>query len=305
MKYNNKLPKEVMDWILEQVNREAKMTDIMKLKGSTSSTLYSITLVIGNDKRDVVLRLFDNKEWILSEPDLAIHEAESLRAAGRLSIPTPNLLSLDSTGEKCGVPAILMTKLMGDVELKLLNREQWVTRLAKVLADIHNLRIDFPYRYESYTTPEMIDIPTWSKVPQAWKSAKKITKNSPPNEIYTFIHRDFHPTNVLWWRGKVSGVVDWVNACLGPKGVDVGHCRWNLAMLYGVDVADQFLKSYCKYMGDEFTYYPYWDIVSLCDVLSDPVEVYPGWEAFGVRTITKEVMEERMDQYVLSLLKRF
>ena len=29
------------------------------------------------------------------------------------------------------------------------------------------------------------------------------------------LHRDFHPLNVLWGAADVSGVVDWVNACVG------------------------------------------------------------------------------------------
>lgn len=36
-----------------------------------------------------------------------------------------------------------------------------------------------------------------------------------------FIHRDYHPTNILWVDDKVSGVVDWVNACRGPAGIDI------------------------------------------------------------------------------------
>ncbi len=63
------------------------------------------------------------------------------------------------------------------------------------------------------------------------------------------IHRDFHPDNVLWSDGRISGVVDWANACLGPAAVDVAHFRVNLAVLHGPATADAVLP------GD-----PAWDL---------------------------------------------
>jgi len=54
-----------------------------------------------------------------------------------------------------------------------------------------------------------------------------------------FIQRDFHPGNVLWRRGTVTGVVDWQSASIGPAWADVAHCRVNL-FRYGLEVADRF-----------------------------------------------------------------
>jgi hypothetical protein len=53
-----------------------------------------------------------------------------------------------------------------------------------------------------------------------------------------------------------------------------------------------------------FTYDPYWDLLSLIEILIGPPKVYPGWTAFGVTGLTDELMEERLDSYLLSLLKR-
>lgn len=92
--------------------------------------------------------------------------------------------------------------------------------------------------------------------------------------------------------------------CLsGPIGIDVGHCRLNLALLYDVHIADQFLVAYQQYAQESFIYDVYWDIISVIDFLFGPPTVYPGWEAFGVTGLTNRMMEQRMDAYVYHLAK--
>nr|AIA18022.1 Phosphotransferase enzyme family [uncultured bacterium] len=129
-------------------------------------------------------------------------------------------------------------------------------------------------------------------------------KQPPPETALRFIHRDYHPVNVLWQEGKVSGVVDWANACRGPAGVDLGHCRVELAQLYDVATADAFLEKYQRLAGAEFSYQPYWDILALFDILFGPPQVYPGWPAFGFTGLTEQILMERLDLYLLSLLER-
>ncbi len=71
-----------------------------------------------------------------------------------------------------------------------------------------------------------------------------------------FLHRDFHPGNVLWTDGAVTGLVDWASAAIGPAAADAGHCRWNLARTLGQDAADRFLAL------TGLAYHPYWDVVA-------------------------------------------
>ena len=63
------------------------------------------------------------------------------------------------------------------------------------------------------------------------------------------MHRDFHPGNVLWPHGRAS-VVDWANACRGPWGCDVAHCRDNLIRIDGQGAADRFLAEYRSLTGE-------------------------------------------------------
>lgn len=254
--YGDCLPDHVLQWVINSVDSTAAVQSVYQLKGSTSSTLHSITLKMEQTVRHYVIRRFDNQDWLTEEPDLAVHEAASLRMAEGTGVTSPNVIAFDRNGDKCGVPAVLMTKLDGAVELKPDNMEQWVDGLGKTLVKIH--RIDaagFPYDYFPYNDIDSFNIPAWSGVPEMWKKALDIVSGPTPNAGDCFIHRDYHPANVLWSDSAVSGVVDWVNACKGPRGVDIGHCRLNLAMLYGPDTADGFLMAYQHYAGKRYNRY--------------------------------------------------
>ncbi|RKQ33241.1 aminoglycoside phosphotransferase family protein [Oceanobacillus halophilus] len=299
------LTNQLQNWIINQIDPKASITLTKHLKGSTSSTLHLIKLKLEGEQREVVLRQFDNQEWLKEEPDLALHEAQSLSKATRVNVPTPSILAYDEKGEVCGGPLVLMSKVEGNVVLDDSYNQEWINGLAGTLAEIHKLnKCDFPWDYYPYKESTMAEVPTWSREPAAWQMAVCILNGSRPNYRECFIHRDYHPTNVLWKDGKVSGVVDWVNACLGPAGIDVAHCRVNLAMLYGASAADAFLTAYQNNAGELFEYNPYWDIASLNDILEGPPEVYPGWEAFGFTGLTTGMMKERLDQYLLSILDK-
>ena len=71
-----------------------------------------------------------------------------------------------------------------------------------------------------------------------------------------FLHRDFHPGNVLWTGAAVTGLVDWASAAIGPAAADVGHCRWNLARKLGLPAADRFLAL------TGVAHHPYWDVAA-------------------------------------------
>lgn len=299
--YINSLPDNVLQWVLNAVAPNATVESVRQLKGSTSSTLHSLSLKTGRSVLHYVVRQFDNQNWLTEEPDLAVHEAASLRMAESTGVTSPEIIAYDANGEVCGVPSVLMTKLNGAVELKPDDMEQWLEGLALTLTNIHQIDAgDFPYNYYPYHDVGSFEVPAWSSVPDIWQRALAFVQESNPDIKECFIHRDYHPANVLWYEGAVSGVVDWVNACKGPREVDVGHCRLNLAMLYGTDTSDAFLNAYQRYA--DVPYNRYWDMMALVNFLDGPPNVYPGWEAFGMTELTDHLMEERLDAFMVQLM---
>jgi aminoglycoside phosphotransferase (APT) family kinase protein len=282
-----------------------RVSSVAVLPGATSSLLHALEIESTTGRQSLVLRRFVDQEWIEREPDIALREALSLQHASRAGLAVPELISLDQDGTHCGVPATLVARIPGSVVLEPVDRTSWLRGLAKSAARIH--RVDgagFRWKYRRYNDGERLAVPLWSRQPDAWEKAIETVEGPPRSYRESFVHRDYHPGNVLWEDGRVSGVVDWVNGCRGPSGIDVAWCRHNLANLHGVSVADEFLAAYIAEAGSEFTYDPYWDLMSVVVLLPGPPSMCEGWRVGGVPSISNSVMRERVDDYVKSVVAR-
>ncbi len=107
---------------------------------------------------------------------------------------------------------------------------------------------------------------------------------------------------MLWDDGRLTGIIDWTNACLGPGEVDLAHCRINLVCLYGREVADQFGAA-CERSGT-VPRHPYWDLRCAADFLP-LTEVYPGWVELGRRNLSLDEIRSRVDDWVRTLVAEF
>ncbi|HYF61634.1 MAG TPA: aminoglycoside phosphotransferase family protein, partial [Herpetosiphonaceae bacterium] len=135
-----------------------------------------------------------------------------------------------------------------------------------------------------------------------WAAAFDLWRGPAPASPEVFIHRDYHPANVLWRRGAISGVVDWINACRGPAGIDVGHCRANLTVMYGPAAAGRFLAAY-RAAAPAFTYEPYWDIDTIFTFGLPEPWFYEPWSAFGLDRIDAQTLGQRIEDYLGQVLQ--
>jgi len=297
------LSHNVRRWIEDAAG--GRVTSVAVLPGATSSALHSVAVESSGQMRRLVLRRFTNDAWVRREPDVAVREAASVEQASRAGLPAPELIATDRDGLHCGVPATLVTMLDGEVVLRPANWSEWIEGLARSAAQIH--RVDaagFRWKYRRYNDRETLSVPRWSNQPEVWKKAIEAVQRPAPSYRECFVHRDYHPSNILWLNGRVSGVVDWVNGCRGPAGIDVAWCRHNLANLHGVSAADDFLAAYIAAAGSDFGYDPYWDLMSVVELLPGPPSMYEGWRASGLPNISDTVMRERVDLYVASVVAR-
>ena len=296
------LSPETQHWLTNAIGTGATIQSVRPLTGGISSSVYAVDIQHDGRMWRLVLRLFTNAEWLADEPDLVAHEAAALIKIMGTRIPRPKLIAADPHGAGFGIPAVLMTRLPGAVTLRPDDFSAWLDGLAGALVPIHDIDPgDFGWDHFSYNNLSELQVPGWTRVPELWVKAITIVQGSAPETPLRFIHRDYHPLNVLWQDGRVSGVVDWVNACRGAAGIDVGHCRLNLVSLYGVDAADQFLRAYQVHGGAE--QHPYWDLLTLVDWLPEP-GVYDPWRELGMAHLTDALVRERLDDYLVAILKR-
>lgn len=239
---------------------------------ASSSTVDAVDIETARGRIDrLVLRRYDRPEVLASEPEPVRREAAVLDALRETAVPAPRVVATDPDGDHCGVPALLMTRLPGRARWRARTLDGFVDQLAEQLPAIHATAVpddnDFP-TYHCYHAGREPAPPTWTRARAAWTAAITRHANGPPPFTPVFVHRDYHSGNVLWRDGAVTGIVDWAWACRGPQLVDVAHCRLNLVLAHGVEVADQFLRAWQSSAGVT-DYDPTWDLIDAVDALPD------------------------------------
>ncbi|WP_232818678.1 phosphotransferase family protein [Exiguobacterium flavidum] len=268
---------------IEHILNRLGTQSYLQLTGATSSTVI--------EAAGDVFRFLTNERWLKEEPDLIRHEAWALQ----LGFPfAPKLLAFEEANTE-ELPWLRMTKMEGRVDLAPRDKGEWVSELARVLALIHGQPLSSSaYHYRPYHAERIV--PSWVRG-GAWEWAAR--QSCPPSAKLALIHRDFHPVNVLFEEGRVTGVVDWINACTGPVEADLAHCRLNLALLESVDIADQFLRHYVERTGLKYDHR--WDLMAVFDFELEQLDVYPGWEAHGRTDLSKANVRKQLENYVLKV----
>ena len=274
---------QTLDWV-ERV-AAARVVAWRRMTGGIGSVVHRLTIDHGSYRDVLVLRQYEDAD---SDMAAAVrHEVETLRAVHDAGLPTPReSVAADADGREAdGHPALLMTRLPGRLDLTPADPEGWLRQIAAMAARIHDVQVaaePFEARIDaaaftthgwSQRTRSLIPISAGTPVipasatrPALWRTAFGILRDQAPEPATCFIHRDFHPFNLLWRRGMLTGVVDWVRSCTGPADFDIGHCRLNLAVLFGADQAERFRLAYEAEAGRAVE--PWWDmyaITAYCD----------------------------------------
>jgi aminoglycoside phosphotransferase (APT) family kinase protein len=273
------VPERALRWAAAAVGRAARVRGAEALVGGTSSAVHAL-MVEGDDGqvRELVLRRFVRADWLAEEPDVAAREAAALALLVGRSLPTPRLVAVDPDGTEVGVPAVLMTRLPGRIDWDPPEVEGFLRRLAEPLPTIHATPLPPATVLPDYQ-PYPLKLrrpPVWASAPDVWLRAFALLDAPAPSSERAVIHRDYHPGNVLWRRGRVSGVIDWVNTSIGCPWADIGHCRVNLASELGQPAADRFLELYRAAAGRGGDYDPYWDIAAAVGGLDEDVDQAPS-----------------------------
>ncbi len=263
----------------------------------------------------VVARQIEDDEWLAREPDLIVREAIALRAAASCELTTP--MHLGNDGER----RLVMSHVpggMGPDTASLRNRAARLGRAAAAIARTplgpdHGLPawrswVPEDPRPPTWGDPPLSDSPLWQDAIAAWGESRE-----PQCERPVLLHRDLHPLNVLWDRRLVSaspldgiGVVDWINACVGHPHAELGHTRWNLAVLAGDDAVTSFTDS-ARSNGStpeaSAEYDPRWDLATVLSFLPDGIGV-EGWFDVGRLDLIEPVVIERTEAFLRAALER-
>jgi len=293
-------PAETLAWVERTIGPGARVVGWRRLTGGIASSVHRLTVEQNGRRRPYVLRRWvpdgEHEEYAIGA---VASETAALTALEGSDVPVPRVIGSTTDAAHAG-PAVLMTRVPGHVHLMPLDRARWLQQMAHTLTRIHALDID-ARPFESWLDSSRLSpLPDASR-PDIWREAIALVAEARPPTHTCFIHRDYQHFNLLWSRERLTGVIDWVEASVGPPDVDVGHCRLNLAVLFSAAVAERFREIYEAEAGRKVD--PWWDIHAL-------LSFGPLWKRFlpiqidGRAPLDVDGMTSRVEDVLARALRR-
>jgi aminoglycoside phosphotransferase (APT) family kinase protein len=292
-------PAETVAWVERAIGPGARVVGWRRLTGGITSSVHRLTVEHHGRRRSYVLRRWGpGAERERDVVGAVARETAVLTALERSDVPAPRVIGSTTDAADAG-PAVLMTRVPGRVDLMPRDHERRLQQMARMLTRIHALDIA-ARSFESWLDRSRPPLPDATR-PDIWAAAIALFAEERRPAYTCFLHRDYQHFNLLWSRERLTGVIDWVEASIGPPDIDVGHCRLNLTLLYSADVAERFREIYEAEAGRKVD--PWWDIHSL---LSFGAE----WRTFlpiqidGRAPLDVDGMTSRMEDVLERALRR-
>ena len=204
----------------------------------------------------VVLRQWPQAPEDEPVPSVA-NEVRVLHALAKADVPAPRVVAFSEDVDGC--PSIVMTHLPGRMDLDPRDPEGWIRQMAAALPIIHAVE---PVGRELGASLTVLrqGVPAWVSRPEVWADVTRVLEGPMPRSRY-FVHGDYQHFNLLWSRGRLSGLVDWALSGIGAPDRDVGHCRLNLAVLHSPELAERFRLAYEAEAGRRVE--RWWDVFEI------------------------------------------
>jgi aminoglycoside phosphotransferase (APT) family kinase protein len=296
------LPDATRQWV-ERVARPIR--SVVRLRGGWSSEMRLLEVEGSGGAELLVLRYFTKPKFLRHAEAMLQREAATLDRLAGTSVPVARTIAVDSRGDECAFPSLLRTCLPGAIQLQDDGAANRCDLLAQLLVEIHKVVVrdtTRPRTYQAWTRPDLVRVPPNTQRPELWARAIDIIRADPPAHDACFLHRDFHPGNVLFdAQQQVSGVVDWVETSWGPADLDVAHCSTSLALLHGVTCGIEFAERYRTAGGRlavDLAARSYWDLLDALAFAPDAEKVAIAWRETGRRDLAPEVVSARLEDYL-------
>lgn len=271
-----------------------------RLIGGVTSSVHRLTIESsGVARRSVVLRRWVSHDIQRGRRRVA-REATALGRLAGTGIPAPELIATSDGEETDAIPALLMTRVPGRIFLEPADADTWMRQAAALLPRLHAVTMDAePHTPEA--VHEARPVPGWISRPDVWHAAQAVLTSPPPEFVPRFVHSDYQHFNLLWRRGKLTGIVDWTSPGVGPPDVDPAHFRLNLAVLFSPDWSERFRLMYEAEAGA--TLDPWFDLYRLTGWS-------PSWEHIipiqvgGRAAVDIAGMRHRVEETIATTLRR-
>lgn len=307
-------------WVERAVGTGAVVTGGRRMFGGITSSVHRLSVRTARGTTQVVLKRFTEPHvssagrastdldpvntrlaevWADAETTV-LNEATAIAAVEGTGVPAPHLLGVSPDGaDTDGAPSLLMTRVAGRVWLTPPDLDAWVRQLAALLPTLHAGTAD-GWAHQR-RDPDRLVVPGSARRPDVWAAARNLIATEPPDSELVRTHGDYQHFNVLWSRGRLSGLVDWSSSRIAPPDLDVGHCRLNLAVLFTPKVAEDFRRAYESEAGRRVD--PWWDVHQLL-AYDDSWPTFIPIQVGGRAPVDRRGMSGRVEELLATALAR-
>lgn len=237
--------REGLTLLADSISAGSRPVRTKRLGGGLGSSTHAVDLETRSGSvLKLVLKRFATKEsrsWCLLE-------WERLQFAQTLDVVSPEPVAVDADGSWFGSPALVMSRLEGRPHLSPTELDPWLEDIASALIAIQSAptrpvpaALRRKHMASGWEPP-----PGLKRSPLVDQALEKIERDLPHalKAKKAVGHGDFHPGNLVWTKGRLSGIVDWSSTRVGPLAYEVAYMRADLCILHGADVAERFKEIY-------------------------------------------------------------
>jgi aminoglycoside phosphotransferase (APT) family kinase protein len=288
----------------EDLPSSGAMEEVRRLAGPSATVLGATRLEGGQhadtwrvDTENPVLSVVV-RQFAVDDP-AALHEQRLLRALDGLGGLAPVLLGGDLDGRWSNYPTSLISWLDGQPDITPTDPSGWARELSRALAAVHAVPTGglggLPSVFDrSGGSQEILGGPLAAEVRSRWSEVIA----SP--EVLT--HGDYWSGNTVWRDGRLTGIVDWSGGSRGPRGFDLGWCRLDLVLLFGEQIADDFLAAYEAETGQAVGEMRLWDCWAVARSDDAVGSWAPNYLPLGRPDLDEDELRRRHAQWTARLL---
>ena len=256
-------------------------------------------------------------KFLVDKPDYAARCARAqfhaLGLARAHSVPAPEPVFLDETGEVLGVPGVVMRFVEGRLVASPGDPVKWAEDQAQMLLRIHDIEPGDSSRAELFdgnhetlfflrgNRPRISGgHPLSAEIFQAVQDLQPAVVEVPSR----LVHLDYWHGNVLWHEGRISAVVDWDFGGYGDPAIDVAYFRMNMYLRGIKEAADIFLRSYEAGSGTAVQNLGFRELAAAVQPLPDSVLWIPASREMGDPGATDDRATTDYPEFVSQALRR-
>lgn len=269
----------------------ARLVSVDRLEGGVSSDARKLVFETDRGIEAVVERRPRVMPGKPPPAERAALEAALLARLPDLGVPAPRLRRFEPPD------TLVLDFLEGGTEPPPGAPASLIGPMAQALAALHRLGAEHSLPAMRTFTDPLPDLKAWRPDlfgPGAVQAPACPPFAGPPR----LLHGDFWMGNLLWREGRLAGLLDWEDACLGDPMAELAAARCDLHSRFGVHAADDLAKAYADLAPVDRARLAWWDLYMPTAQLT----FMDGWglppdDLVRVRT----AMTERRDQALAAL----